>query len=383
MFNRICNPLKSNSFFLFGARGTGKSTLLQQQLTEQTLFLDLLEEETFDRLLRRPQSLEELCSPTRYQWIVIDEVQRLPKLLNVVHRMIEKKGQKFALTGSSARKLKRGSANLLAGRAFVNHLFPLTSHEMDKAFDLVNVLHWGSLPKVLNLSQSDEKKGYLRSYSLTYVKEEIQAEQIIRKLEPFREFLSVAAQMSGKIINYSSIAREVGAQVPTVQSYYQILEDTYLGFLLPHFHRSIRKSQIEAPKFYFFDNGVKKALEGSLDSVPAQGTSSFGELFEAFVIQEIDRLNHYWSKDFRLSFYRTKGGSEVDLILSKGRSTILIEIKSSERLDEVEVRQLARLRGDFGPEAEAYYLSRDPYEVKIEGVDCLPWRKFLDQFKHF
>ena len=254
---------------------------------------------------------------------------------------------------------------------------------MDKAFDLVNVLHWGSLPKVLNLSQSDEKKGYLRSYSLTYVKEEIQAEQIIRKLEPFREFLSVAAQMSGKIINYSSIAREVGAQVPTVQSYYQILEDTYLGFLLPHFHRSIRKSQIEAPKFYFFDNGVKKALEGSLDSVPAQGTSSFGELFEAFVIQEIDRLNHYWSKDFRLSFYRTKGGSEVDLILSKGRSTILIEIKSSERLDEVEVRQRARLRGDFGPEAEAYYLSRDPYEVKIEGVDCLPWRKFLDQFKHF
>ena len=381
MFNRICNPLKSNSFFLFGARGTCKSTLLHNLLKKRTLFYDLLDEEIFDRLLRQPQILEEVCQQGRYEWIVIDEVQRLPKLLNVVHRMIEKKGQKFALTGSSARKLKRGSANLLAGRAFVNHLFPLTSQEMAKAFDLVDVLHWGSLPKVINLKKNEEKKAYLRSYSLAYVKEEIQAEQIIRKLEHFREFLSVAAQMSGKLINFSAIAREVGAPVPTVQSYYQILEDTYLGFLLPHFHRSIRKSQIEAPKFYFFDNGVKKALEGSLESVPAPGTSSFGELFEAFVIQEVDRLNQYFAKDFRLSFYRTKAGSEVDLILSKGRQIFLIEIKSSERVDEVEARQLARLCKDFGVSAKAYYVSRDTFERRIEGVHCLNWQKFLIEFK--
>jgi uncharacterized protein len=202
----------------------------------------------------------------------------------------------------------------------------------------------------------------------------------VRKLEPFREFLNVAAQMSGKLINFSASGREVGVQVPDVQSYYQILEETYLGFHLPHFHRSIRKSQIQAPKFYLFDNGVKKALEGSLDSIPTPGTSAFGELFESFIIQEVDRLNQYLQKDFRLSFYRTKSGSEVDLILSKGRQVILIEIKSSDRIDEIEVRQLARLQKDFGSSAIAYYLSRDTLERQIDGVHCLHWLKFLQRF---
>jgi predicted AAA+ superfamily ATPase len=182
--------------------------------------------------MRQPKIIEEICLSKKYEWIIIDEVQRLPKLLNTVHRMIEKHQQKFALTGSSARKLKRGSANLLAGRAFVNHLYPLSYLEMGDSFELNSTLHWGSLPKVLNLKTNQEKKAYLRSYSLTYIKEEIQAEQIVRKLEPFREFLTVAAQMSGQILNFSSIAREVGAHVPTAQSYYEILEETYIGFIL-------------------------------------------------------------------------------------------------------------------------------------------------------
>ncbi len=381
MFNRLIKPLKTNSFFLFGARGTGKSTFFRSYLLERTLVFDLLDDETFDRLLREPKWIEEHCKQKKYDWIVIDEIQRLPKLLNLVHRMIEKYDQKFALTGSSARKLKRGAANLLAGRAFMNSLFPLTYLELGEAFHLPDVLRWGSLPKVLNLETEAEKRAYLRSYGLTYVKEEIQAEQIVRKLEPFRNFLTVAAQMSGKVLNYSAIAREVGVQVPTVQTYYQILEDTYIGFFLPHFHRSVRKSQIVAPKFYLFDNGVKKALEASLDSPPTAGTSGFGELFEAFFIQEIFRLNQYFEKDFRLSYFRTKNGSEVDLILSKGRKNVLIEIKSSERVNEVEVRSLARVGTDFGPGTQCFYVSRDAQERDIEGVACQPWDLFLKNFR--
>lgn len=368
---------------MFGARGTGKSTLLQGLFSESVLTFDLLEDETFDRLLREPKILEEACQGSKYEWIVIDEVQRLPKLLNTVHRMIEKKKQKFALTGSSSRKLKRGSANLLAGRAFVNQLFPLTSLEIGKEFDLLDALKWGTLPKVLSLATAAEKKAYLRSYGLTYVKEEVQAEQIVRKLEPFREFLTVAAQMSGKVINFSSISREVGAQVPTVQSYYQILEETYLGFLIPQFHRSIRKSQMAAPKFYFFDNGVARSLEASLDSIPAPGTSNFGDLFEAFMIQEIFRLNQYYGKDFRLSFYRTKAGTEIDLILSKGRQLILIEIKSAELIDEVHLRQFTRHCEDFGSTYQAFYVSRDPVSRLVGKVQCLPWGEFLTHFIDF
>ncbi len=384
MVNRLFKPLKSNSFFLFGARGTGKSTWVQQHLKGKSRVFDLLDAETFDRLLTRPKILEDVCKEREHEWIVLDEVQRLPKLLDIVHRMIEELGQKFALTGSSSRKLRRGGANLLAGRAFVNTLFPLTSIELGQQFDLSDALRWGTLPKLLNFSQDAEKRAYLRSYSLTYIREEIQAEQVVRRLEPFREFLAVAAQVSGKIVNYSTISREVGAQVPTVQSYFQILEDTYLGFLLPHYHRSIRKSQKEAPKFYFFDNGVKKALETSLDSIPTESTSQYGELFEAFIIQEVYRLNHYWEKDLRLSYLATKNGAEIDLILSKGRKDVLVEIKSSQRVDEIEVRKLARLAEGFkGRQVEAFYVSRDTEAVHISGVSCLPWQRFLKELKRF
>lgn len=382
MVNRLAKPLLSNSFFIFGARGTGKSTFIQHFFKGiNTLSFDLLDDEVFDRLMLNPKLIEEAARDNHYEWIVLDEIQRLPKLLNVVHRLIEKNRQKFALTGSSARKLKRGAANLLAGRAFVNSLFPFTSVELGDAFKLNEALRWGTLPKIFELATPEEKTAYLRSYVLTYVREEIQLEQVVRKLEPFREFLGVAAQMSGKIVNAASLGREVGAQGPTVQTYYQILEDTHLGFFLPHFHRSVRKSQLSAPKFYLFDNGVKKALEGSLDSIPSPATSVYGDLFEAFIIQEIFRLNQYYQKDFRLSYFATKGGAEIDLILSKGRKLILIEIKSSDRINEAAVRKLARTRTEAFPESQAYYLSQDPQMRRIDDVECLPWLEFLRKFK--
>lgn len=381
MVSRLSKPLLTNSFFLFGARGVGKSTLIRQLIKKNAYLIDLLDDEVFDRYLVEPKLLEKIANGQKYEWIIIDEVQRCPKLLNIVHKLIEEKKQKFALTGSSSRKIKRGGANLLAGRAFVNVLYPFTSLELKDDFDLTEVLHWGSLPKIYDLKTDAERKSYLRSYSLTYLKEEIIAEQIVRNLEPFREFLTVAAQCSGQVVNYSNIARDVGVQSPTVKTYFQILEETYIGFYLPQFHRSIRKSQIESPKFYFFDNGVQKALEASLDSKPTKGTAVYGHLFESFIVQEIFRLNEYFQKDYRLSFYRTKHGTEIDLVLSKGRKTILVEIKSSFKIDPKEVNTFSKIADDFGPESECYYLSQDTIEYKHEKIHCMHWQHFIKKFE--
>ncbi len=385
MVSRLCKPLKTNSFFLFGARGTGKSTLLKGYFKNSSILkIDLLDDEVFDRYLLEPQFLKKQIQSQSYDWVIIDEVQRIPKLLNTAHQLIEEKKQKFALTGSSSRKLKRGGANLLAGRAFVNSLFPLTSLELKEDFSISQAVNWGTLPKLTELTTPAEFQAYLRSYCLTYIKEEVQAEQLVRNLEPFREFLAVSAQSASKIINYSSISRDVGVEPPTVQTYFQILEETNLGFILPHFHKSIRKSQKSSPKFYFFDNGVQKALEGNLQNEYAIGTSMYGSLFEAFIIQEIYRLNEYFQKDFRLSYFATKNGLEIDLILSKGRKTFLIEIKSSIKIDALEVSKIARASENFGNIAvEPYYLSQDPNSVIIDGVKCMHWSKFIAEFSSF
>ena len=380
MFHRTISLPSKESFFLFGARGTGKTTLLQTLLSKsEVLFIDLLDEEIFDRYLRHPKQLEielEALNP-RPQVIVLDEIQRLPKLLNTVHRLIEKKGWRFALTGSSARKLKRGSANLLAGRAFTYALFPLTHVELGKNFHLVDALAWGTLPKVFDLESAGDKQKFLRSYALTYLKEEIVAEQITRKLEPFRQFLEIAAQHNGKILNFAAIAKDVGVDNKTVQSYYQILEDTLVGFHLPAYHTSVRKSQRQTPKFYWFDTGVRRALEDTLDLPIKAGTSYFGELFEHWVILEFYRLNHYLNREFKLSYYQTYSGTEVDLVLSRGRrNPILVEIKSTSRVDEGDIRKLAKI-GEAFPKSALYILSQDPIAKNAHGVKCLPWQEGL------
>ena len=384
MIQRIVQPLRSNSFFLFGARGTGKSTFIAKQFLsalkpDEVLLIDLLDPEEEDRYARGPESLEKhvasLSRPPR--WIVIDEVQRVPRLLDLAHRLIVSRGLKFILTGSSARKLHRGASNLLAGRAFLNRLFPLTRLELGSAFDLASALHWGSLPRLCALTADAEKKAYLKSYGLTYLKEEIQAEQVVRKLDPFREFLEVAAQSNGDILNANRIARQIGSDAKTVQSYFQILEDTWVGFSLPAYHRSVRKSQTAHPKFYLFDPGVKRALERSLDAPLTPGSYAYGSAFEHWVMLEFYRMNEYLGRDYRLSYFRTKDGAEVDLILSKPKSpTILIEIKSAAKIDEIEVNKLRRLHKDFAG-SRAFYLSQDPYTAEIDGVRCLPWHQGL------
>ncbi len=384
MLKRLFDPLRSNSFFIFGARGTGKSTFIENEfIDENTVYINLLEPEQESKYSIGPQRLlNELNAFKRKpSWVIIDEIQKVPKLLDVVHSLIETKGLKFILTGSSARKLKRGAANLLAGRAFVYHLYPLASLELGGAFNLDEVLRWGSLPKIYSLDSEREKKTYLNSYIQTYFSEEIRAEQIIRKLDPFRSFLPILGQVSGKLINHKKIADEIGVSTLTVQSYFQIIEDTLLGFYLPAFHLSVRKSQRLSPKFYLFDNGIKKALEQSLDQIPLQRTSVYGELFEGFFINEILRLNAYFEKDFRLSYFATKNDVEVDLVLTKGTSHYLIEIKSTRKIDETEVKTLGTLMNDFRGIKKAFYVSNDTSREKINKVECLNWKDFLNEFK--
>lgn len=345
--------------------------------------LNLLDPAVEDFYAKAPKRLEQelLARKKRPDWVVIDEVQKVPRILDMVHLMIEKYRFKFLLTGSSARKLKRGGANLLAGRAFIYEIFPLTPIELGKDFDLIPYFHWGSLPGVLALRSNRDKEAFLNSYILTYLNQEIRLEQIVRRLDPFRSFLEISGQVSSKIINHKKIADEIGVDTKTVQSYFQILEDTLLGFYLPAFHLSVRKSQKQNPKFFLFDTGVKKALENSLEQVPSPRTSVFGELFETMVILNIYRLNKYFQLNYRLSYFATKNNVEVDLILSKGRKNILIEIKSSMSIDESEVRALAANVRDFPGEIEVFYLSQDPHKIKIDQVACWPWNYFLTEWK--
>lgn len=377
MINRLVKPLEQNSFFLFGARGTGKSTWLKQHFSKiPHLYLDLLNPDTEEQFSKNPNDLlaKIEASQDKKKWVLIDEIQKIPKLLNLVHLCIEKYKTPFALTGSSARKLKRGAANLLAGRAVVFNLFPFTHLELKKKFDLAQVLQWGSLPEIFHLPDSQAKSRYLRSYSQTYLKEEIVAEQVIRKLDPFRQFLEIAAQQNGEIINFSNIARDVGVDNLTVQSYFQILEDTLVGFLLPSYHRSIRKRQRSNPKFYFFDLGVKRSLENTLSVELKENTYAYGRAFEHFIVMEIVRLNHYFERDYKFSYLRTKDNAEIDLVIERpGKPCALLEIKSAKHIDERDTRGLEGFLKDFAS-VEAYVFSNDPDEKKIGNVHALPWQ---------
>lgn len=380
MFSRTLNPLESNSFFLFGARSTGKSTYISQKFGDRALYLDLLDPLLEDRLARQPNDLKVLISGASCDWVIIDEVQKVPRLLDVVHQIISKSKIKFILTGSSARKLKRGGANLLAGRAFVYYFFPLTYKELGNSFVLTDVLRFGSLPPIFGMTSDRERKTFLQSYAFTYMKEEVAAEQLVRHVDPFRNFLRIAAEQSGKIINHSSIAKQLGIDHKTVVNYFSILEDTLLGFYLPSFHQSVRKSQVVAPKFYLFDLGIRNSLAEMIDVNPTPKTSFFGFLFEHYIILEVFRLNSYRETDYRLSYLMTSAGFEVDLILSKGKRNIFVEIKSTDQIDADEVRSLAKKLKDVTLATEILYVSRDENRAEIANIKCLHWQDFLQDY---
>ena len=378
MFKRLINISTSQSFFLLGARGTGKTTFLQHSFSNQDSHrIDLLSHLDLAELEARPSRLADIVAKQKKDWIIIDEIQKVPALLDEVHRLIEATGQKFVLTGSSARKLKRNASNLLAGRAFMFNLFPLTHLELGDQFVLDDALSYGTLPKVFAFSSHRDKVLFLKAYAETYLKEEILVEQLIRKLPPFRRFLEIAACQDTEVTSFTNIGRDILVDPKIVSNYYSILEETLLGFSLQPYETSIRKRQKRTPKFYWFDTGVRRALAGTVDDPVRPQSFEYGSLFESFIVNEVFRLLKYAERSFRLSFLRIDEKLEIDLIIERsGMKTYLIEIKSTEMAHEGHVEALRKLSGSI-KNSVSVLISRDPTCKIIDGVHCLPWQQAL------
>jgi len=287
MYSRLIKPPKDKSFFLFGPRGTGKTTWVKSNFTK-ALYLDLLEAELFNDLIANPQRLENFIPKNFNDWVIIDEVQRIPELLNEVHRLIEKNKYKFILTGSSARKIRRKGVNLLAGRALSCHLYPLTTGELGKDFDLSRSLAYGQLPCVYT---EENPKAYLESYIKTYLEEEIRYEGLARNLGAFSRFLEAASFSQGSILNISSVARDCGVERKVVENYFTILEDLLIAYKVPVFSKRAKRRLAAHPKFYFFDAGIYRVLRpsGPLD-LPEEIE---GHAFETLFLQELLAINAY------------------------------------------------------------------------------------------
>ena len=380
MIKRLQSLSQKHSFFLFGARGTGKTTLLKQIFSEKnTLWINLLSFNEEDRFSRNPDLLTELISETPYKKVIIDEVQKIPKILDVVHLEIEKnKNRQFILTGSSARKLRKGTANMLAGRLFTFSLHPFTHVELGSQFHLPHILQFGALPELNRYKNTKDKVRYLASYIQTYLKEEILVEQLVRKIKPFKDFLEVSVQCNGQIINYSKIARNLGVDYTTIQTYFDILVDTYLGFYLKSFNRSIRKQQNKAPKFFLFDIGVARALLKQSQIPLQKGSYEYGSAFEHFIILELFRLNSYYEKNFKISYLKDKDGNEIDLIIQKPTGEeILVEIKSSDRSYKEQGKILEKFLELWDCPCTAQIWSSDPKNRKVGSVHHYHWRTAL------
>jgi len=382
MIERIINIPKNNSFFLFGPRQTGKTTLLKHLFdATSTIYYDLLKTDEYLRLMSHTSLLrEEVLSRGREKkYVIIDEVQRIPALLNEVHFLMESNNPSvFILTGSSARKLKRSKANLLAGRALSYKLFPLTVQELGGYFNLHKILRFGSLPGIILENSDDIIIDKLRSYVETYLKEEIEIEAHLRQLDRFVSFLAIAAFSNGQIINYSNIARETATSYQTVKSYFQILEDTLIGFFLYPYLKSKRKRLSHKPKFYFFDLGIVRALTKRLTISIEPKTPDFGNAFEHFIILEIMRMSEYQKRDYSFSYYHTESGAEVDLIIEKPNGEVLaIEVKGADIIDSSHIRGLKSF-SMINPKAKLFVVSTVPRKIEIDKVLVLPWQEILE-----
>lgn len=373
MIQRISNILDSHSFFLFGPRGVGKTTFLEfWSKSRSTFYIDLLDPQTYQRYFLKPQLLISDWEAINSDWIIVDEIQKNPNLLDVIQKQMKTKKPLFALTGSSARKLRRGAANLLGGRAFEFHLHPLTHVELGSQFNLLDSLKWGTLPYISEMTDANKVRS-LYSYVSTYLKEEILVEQIVRKIEPFQRFLEVAAQMNGKILNYAKIARDAGVEERSIARYFQILDDTLVGFHLYPFDQSIRKQQSKKAKFYFFDTGVTRTLQNKVTFELKEQSKDFGDYFEQFILLEFFRLNEYYEKHFEFSYFRSKDDLEIDLIIKRpGQSEILIEIKSKDYFDADDSKGLRAIEKEF-KKPELYVLSNCQTVSFFEKVHYMPW----------
>ncbi len=381
---RLIKLPRNNSFFLFGPRQVGKSTLITSQFSaETTLYFDLLNLEEFTLLSTDPSAFRSQVEARKnsINHVVIDEIQKLPPLLDEVHSLIEKyKSLNFILSGSSARKLKRDGANLLGGRAWTLSLGPLTHKELAEDFNLNLALQYGTLPHVYLLAQSGkemEAQKILKAYVNTYLEEEVKAEAITRNLGNFLMFLRLAAQENGRILNYSILARSINMTVHTVKNYFQVLEDTLLGFFLMPFADSTATKIRKHPKFYFFDTGVHRALLKKTTLALEKMTQEFGDTFEHFLIREIITLSKYADNDYEFSFYRTQTNLEVDLIVNCPNGDVFaIEIKSSNNPDSREFSGLKSF-ANICPQAKLFCTCTALKASVKNGIRIIPWQEIF------
>lgn len=366
----LSNLLEKKSFFLFGPRSTGKSTLIGQQLETARIY-DLLDAETYRRLLTRPNLIDEECKdPT--QVVVIDEVQKLPGILDEVHRLIFKRKMTFLLTGSSARKLRHGASNLLAGRAWQAELFPLTSQEIPD-FDLLTYLNRGGLPHVYGSADASEE---LNAYISTYLREEIQAEALTRNIKAFAEFLDIIALSNGQEINVERLASDCQVSASTVKNYIEILEDTLLGFKVPGYTNTRKRKATSRSKFFLFDIGVTNMI--CQRSEIKERSELYGLAFEHFIALELRAYLSYRRLRQPLSYWRSTSQFEVDFIVGQ---KLAIEVKATNLAQDKHLKGLRAFKEEGLKSFEHYILvSNDPHKrTTDDGIEIYPWKVFLDE----
>jgi predicted AAA+ superfamily ATPase len=357
--------LKKRSYFLFGPRGTGKSTLIEQTLPDAKIY-DLLDASVFQRLLREPTLISQETRADTL--VVIDEIQKLPELLDEVHRLIVKRKQTFLLTGSSARKLRKGSANLLAGRAFQASLFPLTSQEISD-FDLLTYLNTTGLPEFYGQGGVHD---YLKAYVGTYLQEEIKAEALTRNLSGFVRFLEVVALCNGEEINYANISSDCGVAARTLEAYFGILDDTLIGFSVQPFLSTTKRKALTRAKYFLFDIGVVNSLARRGYVEPK--SELFGRLFEHFIALELRAFLAYHFIDLPLQYWRSTSHFEVDFIIG---NKLAIEVKSTDLVTDKHLKGIRALKEEGLVQTHAV-ISLDPHERQtMDGIHIWPWENFL------
>ncbi|MBL7668939.1 MAG: ATP-binding protein [Bdellovibrionaceae bacterium] len=372
MYTRSLTP-QNKTFFLFGPRGVGKSSWVLEHYP-QAKRIDLLKTSEFLKYQQDPRLFrKEIMALDKSQWIFIDEIQKLPLLLDEVQSLIEDKFI-FILTGSSARKLKKSGANLLAGRALTEHLYPLTTQEMAEDFDLEQSLCFGNLPMAVNSNTTQNKIDFLQSYFETYLQEEIQQEAAVRNLGSFTRFLKIAALMNGQKLNLSALSRDAGVQRPTAQGYFQILIDTLLGDLLQPWPLKFRIKEVDHPKFYFCDTGIVRSIANQLHD-PVEKVDR-GFLFETLVFHELKAFNRYKKMGGEFYYWGTHNNFEIDFIYSRGRSAVGIEVKSTLTWKSEYTKSLRLLLNEKKiKHGYGIYLGADV--LHDNGITIYPFAKFI------
>jgi predicted AAA+ superfamily ATPase len=370
MYSRLIKSPPKKSFFLFGPRGTGKTTWVKFAFPE-VVYIDLLEAEVFNDLTANPQRLENFIPPDFRDWIVIDEVQRVPDLLHEVHRLIESRKYRFILTGSSPRKLKRKGPNLLAGRALTLSMHPITAAELGNDFRFDHSLRYGHLPSVY--TEADPKE-YLEAYVKTYLEEEIRHEGLTRNLSAFARFLEAASFSQGSVLNISSVARECSVGRKVVENYFSILEDLLIAYLIPVFSKKAKRRLVVHPKFYFFDVGVYRTLRpmGPLDA-PEEVD---GVALETLFLQEALALNSSLNLGYRIYYWRTSNGREVDFVLYGPKGFLAFEIKKTSRITNAMFGGLKSLLTAY-PMARAYFVYLGTRRLYENVIEVIPFQECL------